>query len=121
MNVEFQILVPGFHYDLAHGGKGPSHGWAFFTSYNTEQANTLLEVNASQNDKDFIAAVNWKKAEEYVAQGKAKTFNANYFRNYFDEKKHMGFSEEKRLLKFLFRRMSRFDLLSADPKISSWC
>ena len=23
--------------------------------------NTLLEVNASQNDKDFIAAVNWKK------------------------------------------------------------
>jgi hypothetical protein len=23
-------------------------------------------VNASQNDKDFIVAVNWKKAEEYV-------------------------------------------------------
>jgi nitrous-oxide reductase len=72
MDVAFQILVPGFNYDLAHGGKGPSHGWAFFTSYNTEQANTLLEVNASQNDKDFIAAVNWKKAEEYVAQGKLK-------------------------------------------------
>ena len=101
MNVEFQILVPGFNYDLASGGKGPSHGWAFFTSYNTEQANTLLEVNASQNDKDFIAAVNWKKAEEYVAQGKFKTFNTSYFRNYFDEKKHMGFSEEKTNVKVL--------------------
>lgn len=101
MDVAFQVLVPGFNYDLAHSGKGPSHGWAFFTSYNTEQANTLLEVNASQNDKDFIAAVNWKKAEEYVAQGKAKTFNTSYFRNYFDEKKHMGFSEEKKTVKVL--------------------
>jgi len=95
MNVEFQILVPGFDYDLASAGKGPSHGWAFFTSYNTEQANTLLEVNASQNDKDFIAAVNWKKAEEYIKAGKFKTFNSTYFRNYYDEKKHMGISEKK--------------------------
>ncbi len=101
MDVAFQILVPGFNYDLAHAGKGPSHGWAFFTSYNTEQANTLLEVNASQNDKDFIAAINWKKAEEYIAQGKAKTFNTSYYRNYFDEKKHMGFSEEKKSVKVL--------------------
>ena len=31
-------------------------------SYNTEQANSLMERNASQNDKDFIAAVNWKQA-----------------------------------------------------------
>jgi len=31
--------------------KGPSHGWVFFTAYNTEQAHTLLEVNASQRDK----------------------------------------------------------------------
>ncbi|MDH3268184.1 MAG: Sec-dependent nitrous-oxide reductase [Ignavibacteria bacterium] len=101
MDIAFQILVPGFNYDLAHAGKGPSHGWAFFTSYNTEQANTLLEVNASQNDKDFIAAINWKKAEEYIAQGKAKTFNSIYYRNYFDEKKHMGFSEQKTGVKIL--------------------
>lgn len=101
MDVAFQILVPGFDYDLAHSGKGVSHGWAFFTSYNTEQANTLLEVNASQNDKDFIAAVNWKKAEEYVKQGKAKTFSTSYLRNYFDEKKHMGISEEKKSVKVL--------------------
>lgn len=122
MDVAFQILVPGFDYDLAHSGKGVSHGWAFFTSYNTEQANTLLEVNASQNDKDFIAAVNWKKAEEYVKQGKAKTFSISYLRNYFDEKKHMGISEEKKSVKVLLpEECPRFNLLSANTKISSWC
>ena len=101
MNIEFQILVPGFDYDLAHAGKGPSHGWAFFTSYNTEQANTLLEVNASQNDKDFVAAVNWKKAEEYLKQGKYKTFSSTYFNNRFDEKQHMGISEKRSEVKVL--------------------
>ncbi len=73
MKIAFQIIVPGFNYDLAHAGKGPSHGWAFFTSYNTEQANTLLEVNASQNDKDFVAAVNWKLAEQYLLREKQRT------------------------------------------------
>ncbi|HWQ27784.1 MAG TPA: nitrous oxide reductase, partial [Dehalococcoidia bacterium] len=53
LSLAFQIHMPGFDYDLARPGKGPSHGWAFFTSYNTEQANTLKERNASQNDKDF--------------------------------------------------------------------
>jgi nitrous-oxide reductase len=101
MKIAFQILVPGYDYDLAHAGKGPSHGWAFFTCYNTEQANTLLEVNASQNDKDFIAAVNWKKAEEYIASGKFKTMSANYYRNYDDEKKHMSFSEKNTEVKVL--------------------
>ncbi|MBI1937954.1 MAG: Sec-dependent nitrous-oxide reductase [Ignavibacteriales bacterium] len=93
MNLAFQILVPGFNYDLARPGKGVSHGWAFFTSYNSERANTMLEINASQNDKDFIAAVNWKKAEEYVKQGKGKLMDADYYRNYFDEEKQMAVSE----------------------------
>ncbi|TAK37741.1 MAG: nitrous oxide reductase, partial [Saprospiraceae bacterium] len=78
MNIAFQVLMPGFDYDLAHAGKGNSDGWMFFSSYNSEQQNSLLEVNASQNDKDFIAAINWKKAEEYLAKGKAKDFPANY-------------------------------------------
>ncbi len=78
LSLAFQIHMPGFDYDLARPGKGPSHGWAFFTSYNTEQANTLKERNASQNDKDYIAAVNWKRAEECVAQGKAKPMPATY-------------------------------------------
>ncbi|MDT7880297.1 MAG: Sec-dependent nitrous-oxide reductase [Candidatus Hydrothermia bacterium] len=101
MDIAFQLLVPGFNYDLAHCGKGPSHDWCFFTSYNSEQAHTLLEVNSSKNDKDFIIAVNWKKAEECVAQGKAQTWQTEYYHNYYDEKKHMAFSEVKKEVKVL--------------------
>jgi len=86
MNLEFQILMPAFDYDLAHSGKGKSHGWMFFSSYNTEESHSLLEVNASQNDKDFIAAVNWKLAEEYLQQGKAHKMQTEYAHNLFDEK-----------------------------------
>ncbi len=92
MEIAFQVLLPAFDYDLAHSGKGASHGWTFFTSYNTEQKNTLLEVNASQNDKDFIAAINWKKAEEYIAQGKFKEIPANYAHNKYDEGTHTATS-----------------------------
>lgn len=101
MNLAFQILMPGFNYDLAHAGKGPSHDWAFFTSYNSEGANTLLEINASKNDKDFVAAVNWKLAEQYVKEGKAKTFSAEYFRNYYDDKKHLAISTKNNEVKVL--------------------
>jgi nitrous-oxide reductase len=85
MAIAFQIMMPGFDYDLSHSGKGPSHGWSFFTSYNSEQAHTLLEVNASKNDKDYIAAVHWKRGEECVAQGKAKDQPAHYVHNYVTE------------------------------------
>jgi nitrous-oxide reductase len=81
MAIAFQIRLPPFDYDLAHAGKGPSHGWSFYTSYNSEQANTKLEVNASQKDKDYIAAINWKQAEQCVAQGKATTEPARYAHN----------------------------------------
>lgn len=101
MELAFQILVPGYDYDLAHAGKGPSHGWAFFTAYNTEQAHTLLEVNASQHDKDFIAAVNWKKAEEYLAQGKYREISAEYYHNVYDERKHMATSRVLTTVKVL--------------------
>jgi nitrous-oxide reductase len=100
MDVAFQLLLPGYNYDLARPGKGPSHGWAFFTSYNSEQANTLLEVNASQNDKDFIAAVNWKQAETCVADGKGTEMPTRYRHNYLDER-HVGVSEEKASVKVL--------------------
>jgi nitrous-oxide reductase len=93
MRVAFQIIVPGYDYDLAHAGKGPSHGWCFFTSYNSEEATTLLEVNASKKDKDFIAAVNWKKAEEYVAQGKAQMMKTRYYRNWMDHETHSAKTE----------------------------
>jgi len=101
MDVAFQILVPGYDYDLAHCGKGPSYGWCFFTSYNTEQAYTLLEINASKNDKDYIAAVNFKRAEECIAQGKYKEMPATYYHNVYDEKKHMAYSEVKKSVKVI--------------------
>ncbi len=40
MDLEFQILMPGFDYDKAHPGRGDSKDWFFFTTYNTEEANT---------------------------------------------------------------------------------
>ena len=101
MDVAFQVLLPAFDYDLAHSGKGKSHGWTFFTTYNTEQKATLLEVTASQNDKDFIAAVNWKKAEEYIQQGKFKEVPANYAHNVYDEKSHVATSTMKKSVKVL--------------------
>lgn len=93
MNLAFQILCPGVDFDLAHAGKGPSHGWFFFSCYNAEQASTLLEVNASQRDKDFIMAVNWKKAEEYLAQGKGKKTKTEYVHNVYDESTHTATSK----------------------------
>ncbi len=101
MDVAFQILLPAFDYDLAHSGKGKSHGWTFFTTYNTEEKATLLEVTASQNDKDYIAAVNWKKAEEYLAQGKFREVAANYADNEYDESTQMATSTMKNSVKIL--------------------
>ena len=73
MKIAFQLRVPGVNFDLKPCRKRSKHMAGFsFSCYNTEQANTLLEVNASQRDKDFIMAVNWKKAEEYLNAGKAK-------------------------------------------------
>src|SRR5690606_36329839 len=69
MSLSFQIEAPPFNFDLARAGKNKSHGWFFFSTYNTVMAHTLLEVNASQKDKDFIMAINWKKAEDYVKAG----------------------------------------------------
>ncbi len=88
MKIAFQILLPGINFDLSHAGKGPSHGWFFFSCYNREQANTLLEVNASQGDKDFIMAVNWKKAEEYVKAGKGEKRSVKYRHNVLNESTH---------------------------------
>lgn len=101
MNIEFQILMPGFDYDLSHPGRGKSHGWMFFSTYNTEEANSLLEVNASQNDKDFIAAINWKKAEEYIKEGKFTEVDADYRHNIYEESTQMATSFRKNKVKVL--------------------
>lgn len=92
MNIELQLLVPGFDYDLSNCGKGPSHDWCFFSSYNTEQAFKMMEVEASKNDKDFVLAFNWKKAESCKA--KAKTVPGVHYNNYHP---HNKYTESKKI------------------------
>ncbi len=93
MDLAFQIKCPGVNFDLSRAGKEVSHGWFFFSCYNTEKANTLLEVNASQRDKDFILAVNWKKAEEYLKAGKGVTQKVRYVHNQYSDLTHTATSE----------------------------
>lgn len=93
MGIGFQVLLPGFNFDLARAGKLKSGDWVFFSCYNTEQANTLLEVNASQKDKDFIMAVNWKKCEALVKEGKASKKKVRYAHNLYNESVHSATSE----------------------------
>jgi nitrous-oxide reductase len=95
MNISFQIRTPGINFDLARAGKKKSHGWMFFSCYNSEKANSLLEVNASAKDKDFIMAVNWKKAEEYIKAGKGVKEKVKYAHNVYDDKTHTATSTIK--------------------------
>lgn len=96
MNIAFQLRTPGLNFDLSSAGKGVSDGWLFISCYNSEQAHTLLEVNASKNDKDFIMAINWKKAEEYFKAGRGTVqTNVRYAHNKFDKDSHTATSEMK--------------------------
>lgn len=99
MEIAFQVIMPGFNFDLAHPGRAASHGWMFATTYNSEEANTLLEVNASQNDKDFIVAINWKKIEEFVNNGGGEMMEAEYAHNVFDHHTHSATSTMKEGIK----------------------
>jgi nitrous-oxide reductase len=101
MDVAFQIAMPGYNYDLGRAGKGPSEGWFFFTSYNTEQAYEKLEINASKNDKDFIAAIDWKRAEQCLAEGKARTAPASYRHNWVNDETRIAQTEVKRSVPML--------------------
>ncbi|MEW6622171.1 MAG: Sec-dependent nitrous-oxide reductase [Bacillota bacterium] len=70
MELSWQMLLPPWSFDLSDAGKLVSDGWMFLTSYNTEEAYELLEVNASQRERDYILAINWRMVEEAVAGGK---------------------------------------------------
>ncbi|MFW6067550.1 MAG: Sec-dependent nitrous-oxide reductase [Myxococcota bacterium] len=69
MQLAWQIKTPPFQWDLSSAGKGPSEGWLFVSSYNTERAHKNLEVEASQRDRDYAAFVNWRRAEQAVKDG----------------------------------------------------
>jgi nitrous-oxide reductase len=82
----FSIELPPYWHDLADAGKGPSHGWAFLNSFNTEMAtggieagNPPFEAGASQNDMDYLHIINWQKAEQVAGQP-GKTRNARGMR-----------------------------------------
>jgi len=70
ISMGFEIVMPPFDYDLGDAGKKMSDGWMFWTAYNAERATGQLEVTASQRDRDYIAAVDWKAAEKAIAEGK---------------------------------------------------
>ncbi len=72
MSLAWEILLPPIDLDLADSGKKDSDGWVFFSSYNSEMAYEKLEVNASQNDRDFLVALNWKAAEAAAAAGEGE-------------------------------------------------
>ncbi|HET9477278.1 MAG TPA: Sec-dependent nitrous-oxide reductase [Dehalococcoidia bacterium] len=76
MEESFQVELPPYSQDLADAGKKVSDGWGFIGSFNTEMATggdfeggQPLEAGASQNNFDFLHAINWKKAEEVIAAG----------------------------------------------------
>lgn len=69
MSVGWQILTPPIDWDLGSTGKGPSDGWAFWTSYNSEMAHDQLEATSTQKERDYAAVVNWRAAEAAVKAG----------------------------------------------------
>ena len=78
----FAIELPPYMQDLADAGKGPSDGFIFINSFNTERATggnmegkPPLESGASQSDTDFLHVVDWKKAEQVAAAGKHRVIN----------------------------------------------
>ncbi len=70
MTLGWEVLLPPFDWDIGDAGKGISDGWFFLTAYNTERATGKLEVTASQKDRDYIVAINWRDAEKYAKEGK---------------------------------------------------
>ncbi len=82
MEQSFSIEVPPYWQDLCDAGKGPSDGWFFCNSINSEMAtggiesgNPPFEAGVSQNDMDYMHIVDWKKAEEVYKAGNFEEIN----------------------------------------------
>lgn len=70
MSLGWEIMTPPFDWDLGDAGKKASDGWMFFTCYNSERGTGKLEVTASQRDRDYIAAIDWRAAQKAIDEGK---------------------------------------------------
>ncbi|MCL2020961.1 MAG: Sec-dependent nitrous-oxide reductase [Betaproteobacteria bacterium] len=80
----FSIELPPYSQDLSDAGKGPSDGWSFTNSFcseryvgGIEQGRPPFEAGCSAKDTDYLHVINWKKAAELVAQGKAQKINGH--------------------------------------------
>jgi nitrous-oxide reductase len=75
----FSLELPPYWHDLSDAGKGPSFGWFFLNSFNSEMAtggieagNPPFEAGASQNDMDYMHVINWERAAELAAAGRTQ-------------------------------------------------
>jgi len=80
----FSLELPPYSQDLSDAGKGPSYGWSFTNSFCTERyvggiekGRPPYEAGCSAKDTDYLHVINWKKAAELVAAGKAKKVNGH--------------------------------------------
>lgn len=80
----FSIELPPYSQDLSDFGKGPSDGWSFTNSFcseryvgGIEKGRPPYEAGCSAKDTDYLHVINWKKAAELVAAGKAKKINGH--------------------------------------------
>ncbi|MEH7443286.1 Sec-dependent nitrous-oxide reductase [Bacillus sp. JJ1122] len=87
LGLAYQIMLPPWSYDLSDAGKKMSGDWIVMTTYNTEFATTNNEINASQNDRDYIVLLNWKELEKKVAAGEYEEVNGAKM---IDPRKHKG-------------------------------
>ena len=76
----FALELPPYWQDLFAAGRGPSEGWVFGNSFNTEMATggieegkPPIEAGASQHDTDLLHIINLKKAEQLYKDGKVET------------------------------------------------
>ena len=71
----FAMELPPYWQDLCDAGKGPSEGWVFCNSINTELATgkseggEQYEAGTAVNETDFMHAINLNKAAEVAAAG----------------------------------------------------
>jgi nitrous-oxide reductase len=80
----FSLELPPYSQDLSDAGKGPSDGWSFTNSFcseryvgGIEKGRPPYEAGCSAKDTDYLHVINWKRAAELVAQGKAKKINGH--------------------------------------------
>ncbi len=77
----FAMELPPYWQDLCDAGKGPSDGWVFCNSINTELATgkthsgEQFEAAAGANETDFLHAINLNKAAEVATAGGTEDVN----------------------------------------------